>query len=114
MEGEPSTETRLHSVGRYCDRSPQASAPSILFVQPEPDSELLILVGKPTTPARVNYSPSTLPRTRSSRALHNFRGQSFNGTVGTLTQRTVFGRSALRGYFSLRPTFCQGRAADAT
>src|SRR6267154_6422590 len=102
MEGEPSTETRLHSVGRNCDRSPQASAPSILFVQPEPDSELLILVGKPTTLARLGCELLTLLYKRSNRTLHIFLGQSFNGTVGTLTQRIVFGRSAVRGYFPLR------------
>jgi len=52
---EPSTETRLHSVDRNCDRKPKASAPSILFVQAEPDSELLILVAKPTTFARSQF-----------------------------------------------------------
>src|SRR5260370_31907991 len=74
MEGEPSTETRLHSVGRNCDRSPQASAPSILFVQPEPDSELLILVGKPTTLECGNHQPSTLLRKRSKPHAPQFPG----------------------------------------
>src|SRR5882762_7192095 len=107
MEGEPSTETRLHSVGRNCDRSPQASAPSILFVQPEPDSELLILVGKPTTLARLGCELLTLLYKRSNRTLHIFRGQSFNGTVGTLTQTTTSRPTPANWYVSLRAFTCQ-------
>src|SRR6266576_608017 len=83
MEGEPSTETRLHSVDRNCDRKPNPSAPSILFVQAEPDSELLILVGNPTTSPCSPCWVLTLLYQRSKRALQNVRGQAGNRGVWT-------------------------------